>query len=208
MFSRQLVNNENKLNNTLSLTIRLSNTLTVPITINSLSPANDIIDIIGKFILFQNKPILFFKGKHVQPYISLKAQGIKTGDEIVIYDKLITSLININSQLKFDPIKKTNQDIANFKKWQNTKFLSEHDLLEKTYVCVLNEIKRLVDQWFTNLENIFPDSVLYADLMEEEDSNEQQIDDSNEDANDDSIVQDKITDETIEKEPLLFYTNH
>ena len=175
MFSRQLVNNENKLNNTLSLTIRLSNTLTVPITINSLSPANDIIDIIGKFILFQNKPILFFKGKHVQPYISLKAQGIKTGDEIVIYDKLITSLININSQLKFDPIKKTNQDIANFKKWQNTKFLSEHDLLEKTYVCVLNEIKRLVDQWFTNLENIFPDSVLYADLMEEEDSNEQII---------------------------------
>lgn len=162
------VENEDKKDN-LYLNIRFTNSCSIPILIDSLSPAGKIIHILSDSLYFQNKPLLLFKGKLLDQFISLKAQGVKNKDEIVIYEKVINSFLSITNQT--NPF--NNDLLNNLKKNQSVCPDFQTTPFEQKIFSILNEVNRLEDL-ANNIEGIESENSLYIDTDDESDDDEEE----------------------------------
>lgn len=128
-------------NDNLYLNLRFTQSCSIPILIKSMSPAGKIIEILSDTFAFQNMPLLLFKGKLLEPLITLKAQGVKNRDEIVIYDKVINSMLSISNQtnpFNNSLLNKLKQNQSVCPDFQTTPF-------EQKIFSILNEVNRLED---------------------------------------------------------------
>lgn len=148
----------------LYLNIRFTQICSLPMLVNSISPASIIIEILSRTIPFQNLPILIFKGKILEPMVSLKAQGVQDRDEIVIYEKVVNSMLTIDNQSNpFDSnfLKKLEKKDVVCTDFQTTPF-------EQKIFSILNEVNRLEDLT-NNMENIEPEAPFISDSEESDD---------------------------------------
>ena len=163
----------------LYLSLRFTKSCSIPILIDSLSPAGKIIHILSDTFSFQHTPLLLFKGKLLEPLISLKAQGVQNKDEIVIYEKVINSMLSITNQT--NPF--NNTYLNNLKKNQSVCPDFQTTPFEQKIFSILNEVNRLEDLT-NNIEGSGPENSLYFDSDDESD------DDSDEYETDDFYIQD------------------
>lgn len=149
----------------LYLTIRFTQTCSIPILVDSMAPASAIIQILSRTIPFQKMPILIFKGKVLEPLLSLKVQGVQDKDDIFIYEKVISQMLNLDDQS--NPL--NNNFINNLKNNQSVCPDFQTTPFEQKIFSILNEVNRLEDLT-NNMENIESEAPFNYDFDEYDES--------------------------------------
>ena len=140
----------------LNIRIRTSRSHFIPLQVDEKSHAKSIIDMLSQSYFFSHEPILIYHGKILSNFLSLQAQNVADGSEIILYEKGSLRFI-CNDQ----PLEKANKDEMSIIK--TTPFY--HKVLS-----IMNEVDRLEDQFLSRLESNVSENTLIQHI--DDDSSE------------------------------------